>query len=240
MRYFIELAYDGTLFSGWQIQNNSVSVQQTIEENLSKILRQNIEIVGCGRTDAGVHAAQYFAHFDYDNLLPENFLFRINAMLGKAIAIKNIKTVEDKMHARFSAKKRTYQYFLNFEKNPFLEQYSFLLHQKPDRQKMEQAMHLLIGTYDFTTFEKKGSDNQNSVCTVYDVLFLEKDAQLIFRITANRFLRNMVRAIMAGILMVGLEQISFEEFEKTFKNKEKLHLKLIVPAKGLFLWEIEY
>ncbi len=240
MRYFIELAYDGSAFSGWQIQENSISVQQVIEEALSKILREKIDLVGCGRTDAGVHAHQYFAHFDFDNPIPDNFLYRINSLLGKSIAIKNISKVEPEKHARFSATKRTYQYFLHFSKNPFLEDYSFYLPTYPNLEAMNIALQLLVGSHDFSTFEKKGSDNTNSICTVFDVQFIEQQEKLIFRITANRFLRNMVRAITASLLMVGYGQISLQEFEATFKNKEKMHLKLVVPAKGLFLWEIKY
>ena len=240
MRYFIELAYDGSAFSGWQIQENSISVQQVIEEALSKILREKIDLVGCGRTDAGVHAHQYFAHFDFDNPIPDNFLYRINSLLGKSIAIKNISKVEPEKHARFSATKRTYQYFLHFSKNPFLEDYSFYLPTYPNLEAMNIALQLLVGSHDFSTFEKKGSDNTNSICTVFDVQFIEQQEKLIFRITANRFLRNMVRAITASLLMVGYGQISLQEFEATFKNKEKMHLKLVVPAKGLFLWKIKY
>jgi tRNA pseudouridine38-40 synthase len=240
MRYFIELAYDGGAFAGWQRQTNAMTVQQTIEENLSTILNQQVDIVGCGRTDAGVHAAQYFAHFDYENTLPDNFLYRINAMLSRDIAIKNINEVADDKHARFSAVRRTYQYFLHFEKNPFLENYSFLLQKKPDIAKMEKAMQQLIGTHDFASFEKKGSDNQTSVCTVFDVQWIAQNEQLIFRISANRFLRNMVRAIVASVLMVGLEQMSVDDFILTFNHKKKMPLKMVVPAKGLFLWKIEY
>ena len=240
MRYFIELAYDGSAFSGWQIQENSISVQQVIEEALSKILREKIDLVGCGRTDAGVHAHQYFAHFDFDNPIPDNFLYRINSLLGKSIAIKNISKVEPEKHARFSATKRTYQYFLHFSKNPFLEDYSFYLPTYPNLEAMNIALQLLVGSHDFSTFEKKGSDNTNSICNVFDVQFIEQQEKLIFRITANRFLRNMVRAITASLLMVGYGQISLQEFEATFKNKEKMHLKLVVPAKGLFLWKIKY
>lgn len=240
MRYFIELTYDGTTFSGWQKQTNAISVQVIIEENLAKILGQTIDIVGCGRTDAGVHAQRYFAHFDFDDTLPDNFIYRINSMIGTAIAIKNCTVVDDEMHARFSAQQRTYHYFMHFEKNPFVENYSYLLQKKPDIKKMQQAMQLLLGTQDFTSFEKKGSDNKTSICTVFNVELDESGTSLVFKITANRFLRNMVRAIVASCLMVAYDLISIEMFEKTLKNKKKMPLKIVVPAKGLFLWDIVY
>ena len=192
MRYFIELAYDGSAFSGWQIQENSISVQQVIEDALSTILRQKIDIVGCGRTDAGVHAHQYFAHFDFDNPIPDNFLYRINSLLGKSIAITNISKVEPEKHARFSATKRTYQYFLHFSKNPFLEDYSFYLPTYPNLEAMNIALQLLVGSHDFSTFEKKGSDNTNSICTVFDVQFIEQQEKLIFRIYIQSHPRKWV------------------------------------------------
>ena len=241
MRYFLELSYNGKNYAGWQRQNNAVSVQEVLEDNLSKILNNKIEIVGCGRTDAGVHAKQYFAHVDIEKALPENFLYRINNMLPEDIAIQKIFDVKPDFHARFDAINRTYNYFIHFEKNPFLEDYSFLLLNKTlDISAMNHCLSLILGEHDFSCFEKKGSDNKTSVCVLKDAFFEQNENGLVFTITANRFLRNMVRRITAAMLMLGLNQLSAEEIILAVLEKKELQVKMAVPAKGLFLWKIEY
>ena len=241
MRYFLELSYNGKNYAGWQRQNNAVSVQEVLEDNLSKILNNKIEIVGCGRTDAGVHAKQYFAHVDIEKALPENFLYRINNMLPEDIAIQKIFDVKPDFHARFDAINRTYKYFIHFEKNPFLEDYSFLLLNKTlDISAMNHCLSLILGEHDFSCFEKKGSDNKTSVCVLKDAFFEQNENGLVFTITANRFLRNMVRRITAAMLMLGLNQLSAEEIILAVLEKKDLQVKMAVPAKGLFLWKIEY
>lgn len=241
MRYFLELSYNGKNYAGWQRQNNAISVQEVLEENLSKILNNKIEIVGCGRTDAGVHAKQYFAHVDIEKALPENFLYRINNMLPEDIAIQKIFNVKPDFHARFDAINRTYKYFIHFEKNPFLEDYSFLLLNKTlDISAMNHCLSLILGEHDFSCFEKKGSDNKTSVCVLKDAFFEQNENGLVFTITANRFLRNMVRRITAAMLMLGLNQLSAEEIILAVLEKKDLQVKMAVPAKGLFLWKIEY
>ncbi len=241
MRYFLELSYNGKNYAGWQRQNNAVSVQEVLEDNLSKILNNKIEIVGCGRTDAGVHAKQYFAHVDIEKALPENYLYRINNMLPEDIAIQKIFDVKPDFHARFDAINRTYKYFIHFEKNPFLEDYSFLLLNKTlDISAMNHCLSLILGEHDFSCFEKKGSDNKTSVCVLKDAFFEQNENGLVFTITANRFLRNMVRRITAAMLMLGLNQLSAEEIILAVLEKKDLQVKMAVPAKGLFLWKIEY
>ena len=241
MRYFLELSYNGKNYAGWQRQNNAISVQEVLEDNLSKILNNKIEIVGCGRTDAGVHAKQYFAHVDIEKALPENFLYRINNMLPEDIAIQKIFNVKPDFHARFDAINRTYKYFIHFEKNPFLEDYSFLLLNKTlDISAMNHCLSLILGEHDFSCFEKKGSDNKTSVCVLKDAFFEQNENGLVFTITANRFLRNMVRRITAAMLMLGLNQLSAEEIILAVLEKKELQVKMAVPAKGLFLWKIEY
>ena len=241
MRYFLELSYNGKNYAGWQRQNNAISVQEVLEVNLSKILNNKIEIVGCGRTDAGVHAKQYFAHVDIEKALPENFLYRINNMLPEDIAIQKIFDVKPDFHARFDAINRTYKYFIHFEKNPFLEDYSFLLLNKTlDISAMNHCLILILGEHDFSCFEKKGSDNKTSVCVLKDAFFEQNENGLVFTITANRFLRNMVRRITAAMLMLGLNQLSAEEIILAVLEKKELQVKMAVPAKGLFLWKIEY
>lgn len=240
MRYFLQLSYHGKNYAGWQRQNNAISVQEIIEENLSKIFNEPIEIIGCGRTDTGVHAKQYNAHFDSEKQLPENFLYRINNMLPDDVAIHEISKVKENLHARFDAINRTYKYFIHFNKNPFVEEQSFLMHQKPDIEKMNNCIKQLYGEHDFSTFEKKGSDNKTSVCKLENAFWQSTEDGLVFTITANRFLRNMVRRITAALLMVGLDKMNEQELIHAVLNKEILDVKMAVPAKGLFLWQIEY
>ncbi|MFN8282304.1 MAG: tRNA pseudouridine(38-40) synthase TruA [Chitinophagales bacterium] len=241
MRYFLELSYNGKNYCGWQRQDNSVSVQEVLEENLSKILNTKTEILGCGRTDAGVHAKQYFAHVDIENNLPENFLYRINNMLPNDIAIQQIFDVKPELHARFDAINRTYKYFIHYKKDPFIEEQSFLLlNKKLDLEKMNHCLQKLFGEHDFSCFEKKGSDNKTSVCKLENAFFEETENGLVFTITANRFLRNMVRRITAAFLMLGMNQLTEEEITQAVFEKKELQVKLAVPAKGLFLWKIEY
>ena len=247
MRYFLELSYNGKNYNGWQRQNNAISVEEVLEENLSKIFNETIDITGCGRTDTGVHAKQYYAHFDTSStspkeelLLPINFLYRINNMLPDDISINEIFEVRLDFHARFDAINRTYKYFIHFDKDPFVEEQSFLINQKPDIEKMNHCIEQLFGEHDFSTFEKKGSDNKTSVCKLENAFWQTTENGMVFTITANRFLRNMVRRITAALLMVGLDKINEQEIINAVLNKEMLNVKMAVPAKGLFLWQIEY
>jgi tRNA pseudouridine38-40 synthase len=241
MRYFLELSYNGRNYSGWQRQENAISVQQIMEESLSRVWRSDIFITGCGRTDAGVHAKQYFAHFDTEKNIPDNFLYRINRLLPEDIAVSRILEVKPDLHARFDAISRTYKYFAHFDKNPFLEENSFLLYEKrPDIQKMNACAQKLLGERDFATFEKKGSDNKTSVCKIENAFWEQADNKLVFTITADRFLRNMVRRMTGALLMVGTGKLSEEEVINAVENKQSLEVKTAVPAKGLFLWEIKY
>lgn len=240
MRYFIELSYDGTNYKGWQRQQNANSVQEHIEQELATLLRQDIELVGCGRTDSGVHAHQYFAHFNYEHVLPENIIYRLNSLLGTTIAIKRIFEVPENLHARFDAVQRTYKYFLHQEKNPFLVSISFQTNYAIDIPLMNEIAAQLIGTHDCSSFEKKGSDNQNSICTITEAQWNTTADGWVFTISANRFLRNMVRAITASLLMVGNKQIDVKEWLRLFTTQQTIPLKIVVPAKGLFLWEITY
>ena len=240
MRYFLKLSYFGKNFCGWQRQENATSVQEILEDNLSKLLSEKTAIVGCGRTDAGVHAKEYFAHFDTEKVMPNEFLFRINSMLPNDIAIQSIFEVKPDLHARFSAINRTYKYFIHFEKNPFIEEQSFYWNQQPDIDKMNQCVRQLLGKHDFSTFEKKGSDNKTSVCVLKDAYWQSTETGLVFTITADRFLRNMVRRITAALLMLGTDKLSEQEIINAVKSKRMLEVKLAVPAKGLCLWKIEY
>ncbi len=241
MRYFLQLSYHGKKYAGWQRQADALSVQEILEDNLSKLFNEKIEVVGCGRTDAGVHAKQYVAHIDVLNPIPDNFLYRINRMLPDDVAVYKIWEVKPDLHARFDAVKRTYKYFIHFSKNPFLEDQRFLLSDKQiDIPKMNHCLQQLQGEHDFSCFEKKGSDNKTSDCILYEAYFERTESELIFTITANRFLRNMVRRMTAAFLMLGLNQLTEQEIIKAVKEKSVLPVKMAVPAKGLFLWTVEY
>ena len=242
MRYFIQLTYLGKNYCGWQRQENAISVQQILEENVSKLLHKPIAITGCGRTDAGVHAQDYYAHFDIDNAFPssDDFLYRINSMLPIDIAVQQVFKVRDTLHARFDAQWRTYKYFIHFKKNPFVEEQSFCWNKSIDIEIMNHCIQQLIGAHDFSTFEKKGSDNKTSICVLKEAYWQIHENGIVFTITANRFLRNMVRRITAALLMVGNRKMDEQYLIQAVLQKQNLDVRLAVPAKGLFLWKIEY
>ena len=241
MRYFIEIAYKGTNYFGWQTQPNQISVQQTLEKAISTLLRKPISIVGAGRTDTGVHASKSFAHFDTNEPLLDNFLYKINRFLPKDIAILSIINVKPDAHARFDATSRTYSYFITTIKNPFaLETKWQLLVDELDIEKMNQAATYLIQVKDFTSFAKLHSDNKTNLCEVNFAYWKEENKELIFTINANRFLRNMVRSIVGTLVEVGKGNISLLEFEEFIQKKDRKFAALTAPAKGLFLSEISY
>ncbi len=241
-RYFIELCYDGSAFSGWQKQQNAASVQETLEKALSLILGEEISAVGCGRTDTGVHAKSFFAHFDTELAIQTNQLtFKLNSLLKNSIGIFRILEVENDLHARFSALERTYKYQLLFKKIPFELPFSHYIYGKrPDVEKMNDAAHKLIGTHNFSCFEKIGSDNSTSICTLTKAEWSLTKNGAVFEIKANRFLRNMVRAIVGTLLELGLGEIDHKEFDKILKSEDRSIAGPSAPAKGLFLYDITY
>ena len=240
MRYFLQLSYNGKNYCGWQRQENAISVQEILETNLSKLFANTIAITGCGRTDTGVHAKEYFAHFDTDVIPMSDFVYRINSMLPNDIAIQQIIEVRPDLHARFDAISRTYKYFIHFQKNPFIEDQSFCWNKEIDVEKMNNCIRQLIGEHDFSTFEKKGSDNKTSNCILYEAYWQSTDNGLVFTIKANRFLRNMVRRITAALLLLGTNQMQAATLIEAVLQQKPLDVKLAVPAKGLFLWNIDY
>lgn len=241
-RYFIELSYNGENYCGWQKQPNAPSVQNVIEETLTKLNgNETIEIVGCGRTDAGVHAQEYFVHFDLDKEIDaKNWAYKLNKMLPKDVAIHAILPVSDELHARFSAEKRTYRYFIHQTKNPFRSNLSWYYTQKLDLTQMNKAAEKLIGTKDFTSFSKLHSDVKSNICSVYNAQWNEDENGIYFEISANRFLRNMVRSIVGTLMEVGLgkQNSSFIEIVLNAQNRQEAAVS--VPAHGLYLWKIEY
>ena len=241
MRYFIELSYNGKNYHGWQIQPDAISVQEKINNALSTVYQKDIQIVGAGRTDTGVHASQMFAHFDIDKLIDDNLEFKLNSILPNDIFIKAIFLVDDEKHARFDALSRSYEYKIWLGRNPFLLDFSWQIHsQKPNVTLMNEAAKLLLDHEDFESFSKVKTNVHTFNCNVTEAFWVQKDNQLTFHISANRFLRNMVRAIVGTLLDVGLEKISISDFKKIIESKNRSNAGLSVPAKGLFLTQIKY
>ena len=241
MRYFIRLSYAGTHYHGWQSQPDAVSIQQSIEKALSLILRFPTKITGAGRTDAGVHAREMFAHFDTDNEInPVDLRYKLNSFLPKDIAIHNIIRVTDEAHARFDALQRSYQYYIHREKNPFLQDYSWYYQKDLDVEMMNKAAKALLFYDDFQSFSKTRTDVKTYICHIEEAYWKPTDEQLIFHITADRFLRNMVRAIVGTLINVGLHKININDFIKIIEAKDRSKAGFSVPAHGLFLSKIVY
>lgn len=244
LRYFITFSYDGTAYHGWQIQPNAKTVQETLQKALSVILRSAIEVVGAGRTDTGVHARKMVAHFDAEfppSLQLSDVVYKLNKLLPHDIVVSSIKSVHEDMHARFSAKKRTYHYFLHLQKDPFLRSYSWQLYGSLDFEKMNEAALVLKEYRDFTSFSKVNTDTKTNDCTVIEA-FWEQVAphQWRFTITANRFLRNMVRAVVGTLVEVGRGRLTLQQFRQVIEAKNRCSAGESVPAHGLFLVDVDY
>jgi tRNA pseudouridine38-40 synthase len=241
LRYFIELAYKGTNYHGWQNQPDVSSVQETLEKALSTLLRTPIEIVGAGRTDAGVHAKQMFAHFDceieFDRL---NLVHKLNSFLPKDIAIFQIQKVHDDAHARFDATKRTYEYHIHTFKNAFESDDSWYYGLPLHVDKMNEACQILSEHTDFECFSKVNTDVNTFNCKIYDAHWQKNNDKLVFTISADRFLRNMVRAIVGTMINIGLEKITLEDLTEIIESKDRNKAGFSVPAHGLFLTKVEY
>lgn len=243
MRYSIMLSYRGADFCGWQIQPDSPSVQGTLEKALSTLLRAPVSITGAGRTDTGVNAIGYIAHFDAaEELDPEHLCYKLNAILPDSIAVQRIQKVPDDFHARFSATKREYTYFLHRVKDPFVENFSYrYCYPDVDFEAMNKAASLLLGKRDFSCFEKTGGDNKTSICTIYGAEWFKKDEDhWYFRIAADRFLRNMVRAIVGTLLEVGRGKRTPESVIQLLESGDRCSAGESVPGHALFLSKIEY
>ena len=243
-RYFIQLAYDGTLYHGWQIQPNASTVQEFLDKALSIYFKQPVETLGCGRTDAGVHAIDFYAHFDLENFHAGDVLNatkNINALLPYQIAVKEIISVKEDAHARFDATARTYQYFIHFTKNPFKLNRSWLVKDSLDVNKMNLAAAALLNHEDFSCFSKSNTQTFTNNCDIVDANFeILADGGLVFTITADRFLRNMVRAIVGTLVMVGKGSTKVEEIDEIIKSKNRGNAGQSVPACGLYLTHISY
>ena len=241
LRYFIELSYHGKNYYGWQVQPDVISVQEKIAKAISVLFRKEIQIVGAGRTDAGVHAAQMYAHFDVDAALPDKFMYKLNSILPNDIVIYNVISVHNDAHTRFDAVSRSYEYKIWLGRNPFLIDTTWQLHhQKVNVEAMNAAAKILFEYEDFECFSKVKTDVNTFICHITEAKWVQKDAELTFHISANRFLRNMVRAIVGTLLDVGLGKISIEDFRTIIEGKNRCKAGVSVPAKGLFLTKVRY
>ncbi|MCF0199506.1 MAG: tRNA pseudouridine(38-40) synthase TruA [Bacteroidaceae bacterium] len=244
MRYFVTLSYDGTGYHGWQIQPNGVSVQETLQQALSTLLRVPTEVVGAGRTDAGVHASMMVAHFDWEGdetLDGAQLVYKLNKLLPHDIAVQKVERVADDMHARFSARARTYHYYICQHKNPFRRAYSWYVYGSLDFSRMNEAAATLKEYSDFTSFSKLSTDVKTNLCTVTEAYWEEiAPGEWRFTVTANRFLRNMVRAIVGTLMEVGRGRMSVEGFRRVIEQQNRCSAGESVPGNALFLVDIQY
>lgn len=242
MRYFVKLSYKGTQYHGWQIQPNATTIQEVLQNAFSVILPENIHIIGAGRTDTGVHAKNFIAHFDIHKPIDdlEKLIFKLNSFLPKDIAIHKIYRVKEDAHARFSAISRTYEYHMHTRKDPFLNGYSYRLIQTLDIDLLNKASQSLFDYEDFTSFSKLHTDTKTNNCRIMRAEWIQNKNRLFFYIQADRFLRNMVRAICGTLLEVGSKKIGFNEFRTIIESKDRQKAGVSVPAEGLYLTEIKY
>jgi tRNA pseudouridine38-40 synthase len=241
LRYFLEFAYKGTNYHGWQYQPNAITVQETLNTALSIILKTKIDLVGAGRTDTGVHAKQMYAHFDVENSIEiEALIFKANSFLPKDIALINLHLVHDEAHARFDATERTYHYHIHQNKNVFESDDSWYYHQNLDVQKMNQACEILIQHVDFECFSKVNTDVTTFNCKIYKAIWTKSSDQIVFEISADRFLRNMVRAIVGTMITIGLGKISLTDFQEIIDSKDRSKAGFSAPAHGLYLTKVKY
>jgi tRNA pseudouridine38-40 synthase len=241
MRYFIEFSYHGKNYHGFQTQPNATSVQETLTKAMQLLVDKSIEIVGAGRTDSGVHAKQMFAHFDVADVIDTSYWIpKLNAYLPKDIVIYNIFEVSKEVHARFDAKSRTYEYYIHTFKDAFLEDTSWYYFQQLDVDQMNKACQILFEYIDFECFSKVHTDVHTFNCTITEANWKRVNNQLIFTVKADRFLRNMVRAIVGTMINVGNGKTTLEEFRAIIESKNRSKAGFSVPAHGLFLVAIEY
>jgi tRNA pseudouridine38-40 synthase len=242
-RYFIFISYKGTSYHGWQLQPNSVTVQKILDDALSVVLREKIFTLGAGRTDTGVHAIVFCAHFDSispDLCIKKNLVFRLNRYLPDDISVNSLKKVLPDANARYSAISRTYRYYISRIKDPFFDNSSWFLHGNIDIEPMNKACRLLINHSDFTSFSRLHSNTKTNICKIYEAGWEEVDNRLIFTIKADRFLRNMVRAIVGTMVEIGFGKMDLNDFEEIIILRDRNKAGKSAPGKGLFLTEIEY
>ncbi len=240
MRYFLSLSYFGEAYHGWQRQPNAITVQEVVESALSTLLRTQISLVGAGRTDTGVHARELFAHLDLPEAPPSDLLERLNSFLPDDIAVNDLFAVTEEAHARFSAVSRTYEYHIVQKKDPFLRDQAYYVKQRLDIPLMNQAAKLLKSFEDFECFSKSNTDVHTFICRISHAEWTQEGPRLVFTISADRFLRNMVRAIVGTLLDVGKGKLSLEDVKAIIKSRNRSEAGVSVPAKGLYLVRVEY
>jgi tRNA pseudouridine38-40 synthase len=241
MRYFIEFAYNGQEYCGWQYQPHSPSVQETLNKALSILLRKEVEVVGAGRTDTGVHATQMFAHFDYEEVIDSDVLTkRLNAFLPKDIVVYRFIPLHDEAHARFDATSRTYEYHIHTFKDAFVNEGSWYNFHPLDVEKMNEAAKILFEYIDFKCFSKTHTDVKTFNCKITEAYWQQNGTRLVFTITADRFLRNMVRAIVGTLVNVGLGKINLHDFKQIIESRDRGAAGFSVPAHGLYLTKVKY
>jgi tRNA pseudouridine38-40 synthase len=245
-RYFLTLSYNGTDFNGWQIQENTPNtVEQVLEEKLSMLLKEKIDLIGCGRTDTGVHAKNYIAHFDShcQDLVEnrEHWIYKFNTVLPPEVAVQNIRKVKDNTHARFEATQRVYYYYLSQQKNPFRDMFSWYVYGNLDFELMNKAAGILLEYQDFTSFSKVNTQSKTNNCRITKAVWKKSGpAEWRFTISADRFLRGMVRAIVGTLVMVGKNKITLDDFRKIIEAKDRKQAGNNAPPNALFLVGIDY
>ena len=248
MRYFVTFSYDGGRYHGWQIQPNGDSVQERLQRALTTLLRENIAVTGAGRTDAGVHARMMVAHFDTDvcfeaadGINGAQLAYKLNRLLPQDISVQRVERVSDEMHARFSATSRMYRYYIHLVKNPFLRSYSCETHYPLDFSRMNEAARMLLSYEDFGAFCKSGADVKTTLCQVMKAEWVQtSETKWYFEIRANRFLRNMVRAVVGTLIDVGRGRLTLDEFRKVVEGKRRTEAGESMPGNALFLEDITY
>jgi len=239
--YKLTIQYDGTDYAGWQIQENALTIQEVISKSIKQILQEEVNLIGAGRTDAGVHALGQVANFNVSRQLDiSKFNYSLNAVLPKDISVTNIETVEENFHSRFSAKKRSYIYLISNQKSPFFERYSYTSFFEFKYEKMNELSSAILGAHDFTSFSKINTEVQNKICEVFEARWRRQKNLLIFYIEANRFLYGMVRAIVGSLLRAYSSEEGISYLNNIFNQKDRIAAADAVPAKGLFLYKVKY
>tara|TARA_R110002051_G_scaffold255120_4_gene314255 strand:+ start:676 stop:1425 length:750 start_codon:yes stop_codon:yes gene_type:complete len=241
LRFFIQFSYLGKAYHGWQNQPNAITVQEVLEGSMSKLLNSKVSLMGAGRTDTGVHAKIMYAHFDIDALENiQEYIFRLNSFLPNDIVVNKIFEVNEDAHARFHATARTYEYHIHKNKNPFSTDLAYFIKKDLDVEQMNCAAELLLGKKDFECFSKSNTDVFTNICDIREAHWTVENSQLVFTITADRFLRNMVRAIVGTLINVGLGKYPADYVNTILKSKDRTKAGVSVPAKGLYLSSIVY
>ncbi len=241
MRYFIDIAYNGKNYHGWQIQPDALSVQEVLEFSLSTVLRSELKVTGAGRTDTGVHARQLFAHFDFVKIEdPEHLVYKLNSLLPSDISAKKISEVPIEAHARFDAIEREYEYRISLKKNPFVLDFAYTLRHVPDVALMNEAANVLLQYNDFQCFSRNKTNVKTYNCVIKSAHWIRQGDELIFTISADRFLRNMVRAIVGTLLEVGDGKVTIDQFHEIIKSKDRGKAGTSAPAHGLYLTKVVY